>query len=429
MFRSVRWLASFALGALGCGATQGQPLSASQQAQQAAGASSGVGFVQRAGTGFTLDGKPFAVVGANTHYLNWGSQYEVDSCLQDYQKLGFTTVRLIVHGIKGSLDDKTVPTIWGWPNAADSSNMKMNGVYNVFWDTKTSGIAFNDGPDGFQKLDYVLKKAGELGLKLDIALMDFWHYAGGSQQMRAWYGSTGNLGNSGIPAPSGGPDQRYDFFFSDERTRADYKKLVTHILTRKNSLTGVAYKDDPTIFAWDLMNEPEFKTVELGTRWLTEMSAHVKSIDGNHLLSSGSEGFYGGGAGSDPDEHLAIPDIDFGTWHAYPAYHNVTPGAIVDLIERHSKTARKIGKPVIWQEFGYSFLNPDFVSVYRMWLKAANETKDSGGWLSWRLTSFMDGGKYPQDNGEHFDFHADDSPLAKVFADAARAKKEQLGSK
>lgn len=28
------------------------------------------------------------------------------------------------------------------------------------------------------------------------------------------------------------------------------------VLTRINSITRVAYKDDPTIFAWELINEP-----------------------------------------------------------------------------------------------------------------------------------------------------------------------------
>lgn len=36
------------------------------------------------------------------------------------------------------------------------------------------------------------------------------------------------------------------------------------LLTRKNHLTGVLYKDDPTILAWELINEPRCITDPTG---------------------------------------------------------------------------------------------------------------------------------------------------------------------
>lgn len=36
------------------------------------------------------------------------------------------------------------------------------------------------------------------------------------------------------------------------------------VLTRRNSLTGVEYRDDPTIFAWELINEPRCITDKSG---------------------------------------------------------------------------------------------------------------------------------------------------------------------
>lgn len=65
-------------------------------------------------------------------------------------------------------------------------------------------------------------------------------------------------------------------------------------------------------------------------QWVKEMAAHVKSIDNNHLLEIGLEGFYGGTTpekkqfnpsnleyGSDFIANNLIPEIDFASIHIY----------------------------------------------------------------------------------------------------------------
>jgi hypothetical protein len=41
------------------------------------------GFVTTSGTGFVLDGKPFAVLGVNNHYLMFGTKKGVTDVLED----------------------------------------------------------------------------------------------------------------------------------------------------------------------------------------------------------------------------------------------------------------------------------------------------------------------------------------------------------
>ncbi|CAN1835574.1 Mannan endo-1,4-beta-mannosidase 7 [Linum perenne] len=65
-------------------------------------------------------------------------------------------------------------------------------------------------------------------------------------------------------------------------------------------------------------------------QWITEMASYAKSIDGNHLLEVGLEGFYGKSesnkqqynpnfqVGTDFIANNEIPEIDFATVHAYP---------------------------------------------------------------------------------------------------------------
>jgi mannan endo-1,4-beta-mannosidase len=359
--------------------------------------------VKRAGTQFMLDGHPFYITGANTHYLAWGTDKEVDHVLDDAVSMNFNVIRTFISVTRGSLDGR-VPTIWEWDRADDSSNLGMNGVYFVYWDAGANRIAFNDGANGLQRIDHLIVKAKQRNLRLLFSLMDFYDYTGGAQQMRAWYGSR----------------DRYTFFFQDARTRADYKAWVHHLLTRVNPLTGVAYKDEPAIFGWDLMNEPQFSSVALADSWIREMSAYVKSIDNNHLVGSGSEGFFGGKSGSQPLSQTNIETIDFGTWHVYPVHHRVSPDQVVGLIRAHCEVARQAQKPVLMEEFAYGTQHADQAAVYKAWLDTVRDTPDCAGWLVWRLVGRMESGAYPRDHAERFNILNDNSSTAQVLREAAR---------
>jgi mannan endo-1,4-beta-mannosidase len=404
-------------------------------------------FVTTSATRFILGGKPFYVAGTNNHYLGWGTRPEVDSVLNSAKASNYNVVRTILHSVVGSLDGTTKPNIWNPASTADASNMGMHGTYLIYWDTATNTYKFNDSAaTGLGRWDYVIQKAGQLGLKLDISLLDFWQWAGGSQQVNAWY----------IPNYNGSSDpQRYTFFYSDPRTKQFYKDWVSHVMNRVNSLTGVKYSDDPTIFAWDLMNEPEVSSVSLAQSWYQEMASYVKAQGAKQLVTAGSEGFYGGQAGSDPDtEPGNVPAIDFQTWHTYPTYHGITPQAVVDLVNRHCASARAAGKPVIMQEFAYPARSAsEKVSrsgIYASWLSAIYNNNDCGGWLYWRLegkvvappthTHPQDDAVtpsiWPPDNGEAFSIYGEPDtskpqydPAYQMFAtEAARLIAKNSGT-
>ena len=45
-------------------------------------------------------------------------------------------------------------------------------------------------------------------------------------------------------------------YYIDRPTRELYKRHMDRIVQRVNVYSGVLYRDDPTIFGWDVMNEP-----------------------------------------------------------------------------------------------------------------------------------------------------------------------------
>jgi endo-1,4-beta-mannosidase len=92
--------------------------------------------------------------------------------------------------------------------------------------------------------------------------------------------------------------------------------------------------DDPTIMAWELINEPRCRNCARTLQeWIEEMAKFVKSLDSKHLLSTGEEGFYTinsrGSVEANPElwalttgqDFIAnhdIPEIDFAVAHLWP---------------------------------------------------------------------------------------------------------------
>src|SRR6266545_4194801 len=265
-------------------------------------------FVRRQGRDLRANGSRFRVAGSNNYYLMYKSTFMVDDVLGAAVGAGFNTLR-----IWGSLDI-------GNQDDSNSIRGKADGVYFHFWDG--TAPAFNDGADGLEHLDYVLYRAGQLGLRVIIPFVNNWNDFGGMDQYVRWRGG-----------------QFHDDFYTDPTIRAWYKDWIAHLLNHVNVYTGIAYKDDATIMMWDLANEPRCMafgvyptsmscSTETISTWAADVSRFVKSIDRRHLLASGDEGFLcipgatswteDCSQGVDTIALARLPEIDAMSFHLYP---------------------------------------------------------------------------------------------------------------
>jgi mannan endo-1,4-beta-mannosidase len=286
------------------------------------------GFVTRQGTSFVSDGLPFPAVGFNSYYLmvyaaEPSLRSTVDEVLREAKTLGATVVRT-----------------WAYNDGADEWNalQRSPGVY----DERV-----------FAGLDYVVRRAGDEGLKLILVFVGNWDDYGGMNQYVEW-------------SPSA---SEHDDFYTDANTRTWYRDHVRRVVTRVNTFTGRAYRDDPAIFAWELANEPRAARAGAAVlnAWVGEMADYVKSLDPAHMVSTGSEGFYGPGqAGRNPASWMsregvdflaqhAPESIDFASLHIWPDNWNLGSNleAMAAWLRRHLDDAQAVlQKPLLAGEFG-----------------------------------------------------------------------------
>ncbi|HEY8464436.1 MAG TPA: cellulose binding domain-containing protein [Bacillota bacterium] len=310
------------------------------------------GFVYREGKNFMLNGKIFRFGGANNYYLHYKSTSMIDDVLNDAVAMNLKVIRC-----------------WAFMNGNGQENIVMQPSLGVYDDA------------GFARLDYTLQKAESLGLKLILVLVNNWDDFGGMNQYVNWTGA----GN-------------HDAFYTNAQCKQAYKNYVKYVINRTNSLTEVQYKDCPAIFAWELGNEPRCQSDSTGrtlVEWADEMSTYIKSIDPNHMVSVGDEGFfarkeetdwfYNGGEGVDWDSLIALKNIDFGTVHLYPDHWGKTAEWGIQWIKDHAPKE----KPVILEEYG---IRGDKDKVYQTWCETALNCGYNGT-MFWILTGIQDDGQ------------------------------------
>ena len=120
---------------------------------------------------------------------------------------------------------------------------------------------FNE--EAFKTIDRALVLANKYGIRVDLSITaDAGSYFGGIATYAAWR------------------DKPAGAFWTDPQVKEDFKATLRYLVNRKNTISGVAYKDEKAILCWEFGNE-----MRTGPdAWQAEMAAYLKGLDPNHLI-------------------------------------------------------------------------------------------------------------------------------------------------
>lgn len=298
-------------------------------------------------------------MGTNTYWIGF---------LTNNADVDLVMTHLVASGLK-------VLRVWGFN---DVSSTPSSGT--VWFQSFVSGSSpvINTGEYGLERLDYVVQSAEAHGISLIINFVNNWSDYGGIPLQSTYYG---------ISATE---------WFNTAAVQENYQKYIAAVVSR--------YKTSTAIFAWELCNEPRCTgcATSVITEWVTTTSAYIKSLDSNHMVCIGDEGF-GLNGGSDTSypfttgpglnftANLAVPDIDFGTYHMYPSSWGETDSWGPSWIEAHATAAATIGKPVIMEEYG-----SDTHSDEASWATTVLQT-NTAGLMFWQYGDTLSTGQTAND--------------------------------
>ncbi|TGX52407.1 mannanase [Sphingomonas gei] len=311
-------------------------------------------FVRREGTRLMLGDRAYRFAGANLWYGAWlgssaafGDRARLVRELDALAATGVTNLRILASAEESPLRNSVKPAFHAGGDAANP--------------------ALLDG------LDFCLAEMAKRNMKAVLYLTNFWEWSGG--MMTYLYYVTGKYMDASDPAHPWPefPNATAQFYANPEAVALNHD-WVRAMVGRTNRVTGIAYRNDPTIMAWQLANEPR-PAGDLATAtpllpaynaWIQGSARLIKSIDRNHLVSTGSEGLMGSVQTADIYRKAHdIPEIDYLTAHIWPlnwswvdakdipGTHAGATAKVAEYLAQHQALAKEIGKPLVIEEFGY----------------------------------------------------------------------------
>lgn len=250
------------------------------------------GFVTTKNGQFIRNGEPFKFLGTNAYWLpSLNTIEDINKTITNIKANGFTVIRT-----------------WAFN---DVPEIPVNGTW--FQHIANGTLTINEGPNGLQKLDAVVKIAEETGVLLILSLTNNWNplplldnttvvsVDAPLGRRDVTVGTNSSLPRNTLSNDYGGMDA-YVREFGQERQHDEFYLNNTIVDLFKNYTTTIVtrYKDSPAVLSWELANDPRCGSsinassvcnTTTVTNWHADVGAHVSSVDPNHIVSSGAHGF------------------------------------------------------------------------------------------------------------------------------------------
>ncbi|HTP12109.1 MAG TPA: cellulase family glycosylhydrolase [Bacteroidota bacterium] len=319
-------------------------------------------FISVSGVHLIHRGRPYYFAGTNLWYGCYlgssgstGDRPRLERELDMLQSDGVVNLRVLAASELSGLRHTVRPAIQSAPGVVDDSLL--------------------------QGLDFLLAEMAKRDMHAVLYLGNYWEWSGGFFQYNVWTGRP--------PVDPDDTTQGWDAFmdfsasfYSNPNAIELYRNYIRILIGRRNTINGRLYRDDPTIMAWQLANEPRpgrlgergVRNIAAWERWIDETARFLHTLDPHHLVSAGSEGTIGA-LKSDTlyVDAFKVRSIDYLNLHVWPynwgwfnpsRWRETLPVAehnAADYINHHVALARSVGKPIVMEEFGLGRDNGEFL--------------------------------------------------------------------